>query len=362
MAVQKIGVASFLSMARQAPILDVRSPAEFTHAHIPGAYAFPLFTDEQRKDVGTTYKQVSREAAIKKGLTYFGPGMRDRVEKAEALLQAFHQRATHTGASPKTLLVHCWRGGMRSAAVSWLLDLYGFNVYTLAGGYKAYRHWVIDTYTSSFPMRVLGGYTGSGKTYILQELAKRNEPVLDLEHIAGHRGSAFGNIGMPDQPSQEHFENLLATALNAVGVLPGQAYTGKPLWVEDESQRIGTVNLPQHFWTHMRQSPVYFMEVPFAERLDHVVKEYGSFDREQLVSAVSRISRRLGGLETKQTLEKLAAEDISGAFAILLRYYDKYYLKGLHNRNKLDDLLQTVPFGKVAATSQAEQLLKFITQ
>lgn len=360
MAVQKIEVDVFLAKARHAPVLDVRSPSEYGHAHIPGAYSFPLFSDEERKRVGTAYKQVSRETAIKIGLDFFGPKMRTIVEKAENLLHSFHQIPEGGNCEHRTLLVHCWRGGMRSAAIAWLLDLYGFKIYTLIGGYKKYRHWVIDTYSTVFPLHVLGGYTGSGKTYVLRQLKQRDEPVIDLEQLAGHKGSAFGNIGMPVQPTQEHFENLLCNALNEVGVRPRIPYTGRPIWMEDESQRIGTVNIPQPFWLLMRSAPVYFLDIPFEQRLGHIVSEYGSLDREGLRNAVTRISRRLGGLETKTVLEKLEQGDIPAAFTLLLKYYDKWYLKGLHNRTALEELLHTIPSEEVSAEVNSFRLLEKI--
>src|SRR5690348_9334071 len=127
MPIKKLSITEFLKLSHQHPVLDVRSPGEYSHAHIPGAYSLPLFTDEERKVVGTTYKQQSREAAIKVGLDYFGPKMRSMVEEVEKLCEK---------RGGKTVLVHCWRGGMRSAGVAWLLDLYGFKVYTLVGGYK----------------------------------------------------------------------------------------------------------------------------------------------------------------------------------------------------------------------------------
>ena len=146
-------------------MLDVRSPAEYKHAHIPGAISFPLFSDEERKVVGTNYKQKSREEAIKIGLDYFGPKMRAMVEEVEKILDfspdGNRDRISDldkseiasrfpSGPTSKIVLVHCWRGGMRSAAIAWLLDLYGFKVYTLVGGYKKFRHWVIDTFSLSF--------------------------------------------------------------------------------------------------------------------------------------------------------------------------------------------------------------------
>jgi tRNA 2-selenouridine synthase len=279
------------------------------------------------------------------------------VEQAEQLLRTHHSVSQIEKPAHRTFLVHCWRGGMRSAAIAWLLDMYGFKVFTLIGGYKKYRHWIIDTYSTGIPLQLLGGYTGSGKTYVLNQLKDRGQSVIDLEKLASHKGSAFGSIGMPAQPTQEHFENLLGAALNEYGVQPGMPYTGVPIWAEDESQRIGTVNIPQSFWLHMRTAPVYFLDIPFDQRLGHIVKEYGPLDIERLKSAVTRISRRLGGMETKTVLENLEKGEIGAAFSLLLKYYDKWYLKGLHNRTDLEKSLHTVSSDEVNAEANAARIL-----
>src|SRR5690349_3938181 len=251
MAITKLSISEFLKLSQEHPVIDVRSPGEFRHAHIPGAISLPLFTDEERKVVGTAYKQQSREAAIKIGLDYFGPKMRPMVEEVIA-------KCGEKG----TLLVHCWRGGMRSGAVAWLLDLYGFKVYSLVGGYKAYRNHVLQVFEEPIPLRILGGYTGTGKTELLQQLEKEGDLVIDLEKLACHMGSAFGSYKMPPQPTQEMFENLLANELEAKkGLLA--AGKGPAVWVEDESQRIGNLNLPNAFWKTMREAPILFLEVAF---------------------------------------------------------------------------------------------------
>jgi tRNA 2-selenouridine synthase len=197
---------------------------------MPGALNLPLFTDEERKVVGTAYKQQSREVAIKIGLDYFGPKMRKMVEEVESLVWSwesgisagFEDESSKSETNGKSenkvkreVFVYCWRGGMRSAGVAWLLDLYGFKVYTLAGGYKAFRNHVLQTFTQSYPFRIIGGYTGSGKTEVLNELENLGQVVIDLEDIACHKGSAFGSYNMPPQPRQEMFENKLGLALQA---------------------------------------------------------------------------------------------------------------------------------------------------
>jgi tRNA 2-selenouridine synthase len=334
MLAEKKDITVFLELAKLHPVIDVRSPGEFAHAHIPGAYNLPLFTDEERKQVGTAYKQESRETAIKIGLDYFGVKMRKMVEEMETFTKASKEQ---------TLLIHCWRGGMRSAAIAWLMNLYGFKVYTLAGGYKAYRKWVMEQFEKEYPFHIVGGYTGSAKTLVMQELARQSSVMIDLEGIAKHKGSAFGALGEGLQPSQEMFENLLATALINASQQCRSANGEAPIWLEDESQRIGLVNIPQPLWKTIRNSPVYFLDIPFEERLNYIVEGYGKFDREKLIGAIIRIQKRLGGLETKTAVGCMVEGDIKESFRILLKYYDKYYLKGLHSRDQLDQLLHTIP-------------------
>lgn len=355
MAVQKIDIEEFLRLAAQHPVLDVRSPGEYKHAHIPGAHSFPLFSDEERKVVGTAYKQHSREQAIKFGLDYFGVKMRKMVEEAEKIADSHKPIVkkvddTLSAAGSKTILVHCWRGGMRSGAVAWLLDLYGFKIYSLAGGYKAFRRWSLQQFEKKYSFRILGGYTGSGKTYLLQNLQKAGETIINLEGLAHHKGSAFGNIGMPAQPTQEQFENKLALALFAAG-------SNTAIWLEDESQRIGDVNIPINIWHQMRKTQVFFIDIPFEERLTHIVAEYGKLERERLVNAVIRIKKRLGGLETKEAINALIEDRVEDCFRILLTYYDKWYSRGLHNRENLEALLYKLPC-KTVDESNTKQLLQ----
>jgi tRNA 2-selenouridine synthase len=315
--------------------------------------------------VGTAYKQQGRETAIKIGLDFFGPKMRAMIDYTESL----------TGSGSRQVLVHCWRGGMRSAGVAWLLDLYGFKVYTLVGGYKSFRHWVIETFSFPFSFSILGGYTGSGKTYVLEELRKNGAAVINLEKLACHKGSAFGSIGMPQQPAQEMFENLLGQELRAFiksdvtsdgnGIdHPATLLMNQQdrIWLEDESERLGLVNIPHTLWKCMSRSPLLFITIPFEERLKHIVQEYGSLDKERMAGAITRIKKRLGGLETKTALENLATGDIESCFRILLRYYDKSYNKALDKRDQPKDLVtsldcSTVDPLKIAGKITAHELL-----
>jgi tRNA 2-selenouridine synthase len=335
MAVEKITIGQFAEMAGKYPVLDVRSPGEYSHAHIPGAHSLPLFTDEERKVTGTTYKQKSREAAIKVGVDYFGPKMRPMIEEVEKII------GNRQSAIGNQVIVHCWRGGMRSAGVAWLLDLYGFKVYTIVGGYKAFRNWVLKQFGESYQFKILGGYTGSGKTVLIKELKENGETIIDLEGLAHHKGSAFGALGEEPQPTQEMFENLLALEL--------YQKAGKSIWLEDEAQRIGKLSVPNAMWKTMRSSPVSFLDIPFEERLEHLVKGYGRFATERLADSIMRIQKKLGGLETKNALIYLEEGNMTECFRILLHYYDKLYGKSLKNRENLESLLTTIPCETVEA-------------
>jgi len=375
--IQKITIEQFLELAKQHPVFDVRSPGEYKHAQIPGAYSLPLFTDEERKIVGTAYKQESREAAIKIGLDFFGVKMKSMIEETESIVSRFSFPVTGSplkepknSKSPngqqvtRNVLVHCWRGGMRSAGVAWLLDLYGFKVYTLVGGYKAYRKWVLTQFEKDYNFNIIGGYTGSGKTLLLHELKKQNQTVIDLEALANHKGSAFGAIGEKEQPKQEMFENLLAEKLQAAShKLQKKPDSGSPfrglggIYLEDESQRIGNLQLPMLLWSTMRRSPLYFLDIPFAKRLEYITEEYGKFEKQELADAILRIQRRLGGLATKEAIGYLEEGKYRESFRILLNYYDKWYTKGLQNRENLSSLLNKIPCSGVDTQINTEKIL-----
>lgn len=326
MGIQKMNIDNFIletnASIGSSIIIDVRSPAEFEHAHIPTALNLPLFNNEERAFIGTTYKKQSREAAIKAGLPLFGTKMLSMIETVESWIK---NKQKENDLTKPSIYVHCWRGGMRSAAVAWLLDLYGYKVIQLTGGYKAYRNWVLEQFTITYPLKVLGGYTGSGKTEILQALQEKNYAVIDLEGLAHHKGSAYGAIGQLPQPSQEMFENILADKLFEVNKKQ------KSIWIEDESQRIGKVLIPTPLFHLMRNSTCYFMTIPFEQRLAFIVQGYGKFDAQSLIEATERIQKRLGGLETKNALAHIMQGELKEAFSILLKYYDKWYEKNAKN-------------------------------
>ncbi len=332
MAIQKIHIEQALTLAKSLPVFDVRSPSEYAHAHIPGAISLPIFDDAQRAEIGTSYKQNSVQDAIKIGLKHFGHKLNDYINIVEE-----HANTT----SNSEIILHCWRGGMRSQAMAWVLDFYGYDVYLIIGGYKAYRNHVLNSFQLPIEFNVLGGSTGSAKTFILEKLKEMGESVIDLEGIAHHRGSSFGALGMPIQPSQEQFENNLHKELsNYFSIDEEQGYhQPKKIWIENESQRIGLVNIPKVLFERMLSSKLVVLQIPFEERLKLIVEQYGKFTKEELIDATIRIQKKLGGLETKNVISFLEVGNIYKAFELLLMYYDRGYKAASSRTNRIPSIL-----------------------
>ncbi|GAB4460418.1 MAG: tRNA 2-selenouridine(34) synthase MnmH [Elainellaceae cyanobacterium] len=301
-------------LAAPGVLLDVRSPAEFAQGHIPGAVSFPLFTDDERAKVGTCYKQQGRDAAVELGFSLAGPKFAGFIAQARSLADGGPVR------------LHCWRGGMRSEAVAWVLGMGGLSVKTLAGGYKTFRRWALEVPAVARPIWILGGMTGTGKTEVLHALAERGEQVLDLEAIAHHRGSSFGMLGQPPQPSNEQFENEIA-------VRWAEFDPACPVWIEAESKRIGLCRVPESLFRQMDQAPVLELVRPKPERLEILVKDYGNFSTDDLVAATERIRKRLGGLRTQEAIALIQEGRLREAFDRLLIYYDKTYTYDLTRRS-----------------------------
>jgi tRNA 2-selenouridine synthase len=336
--VKPLDISDFLEATKnRANVLDVRSPGEFVQGHIPGAKNLILFNNEERAEIGTLYKQKGRQPAVVRGLEIVGPKLTSLVGAAKV------------HAENGELFVHCWRGGMRSGFVASLLDMYGIKTYTLKGGYKKFRTLVLESFKEKRKIQILGGKTGSGKTYVLQKLKEAGEEILDLEGIAHHKGSSFGALGQLPQPSQEQFENEIYTALQKTD-------PSKNIWLEDESRLVGKNIIPPGLWENMRSSKVFFLEIPFEERLQHILKDYGKFKPEDLQNAVIRITKRLGMQQTMEALAAIESGDIKTAFAHCLHYYDKAYLHGLEKRERSE--IVRVEVDKVDHDKSCDLLLK----
>ena len=304
------------------PVVDVRSPGEYAQGHIPGAHSLPLFSDKERAAVGTTYKHQGREAAMALGMKYVTPKLESLVARARELARA-----------DGSIGVHCWRGGLRSGAVAWLLRQHGLHAVSLAGGYKAFRAWALSTWgdiampvprakqrrgtpeaadevltagglpvslveaAQSIPGRrvcVIGGRTGVGKTRVLLALRAMGQAVIDLEGLAQHRGSAFGWVGQqwhnrtpneaPDQPSSEHFCNMCAMEWREAnsrngsnGSSSGSSSSRGWIFVEDEDTHIGGVTLPANLYAMLRCAPLIVrVHLGEAARVKLLVDDYAS--------------------------------------------------------------------------------------
>lgn len=308
-----------------AIVIDVRSPKEFASGHLPGAFNLPLFTDEERAEVGTLYKQQGREIAVLKGLEIVGPKMRPMVEQVKFWM---------SDSSASYVLVHCWRGGMRSGSVGWLLSTVGIEVKLLKGGYKAYRNYIRTQFSKPVPLLVVGGLTGSGKTELLQRLENDGEQFLDLEGIAHHKGSAFGPLGQLEQPTTEQFENNCFAKWRTFDF-------SKLVLLEGESPNIGRVRINDALLEQMRFADLLIVELSRMGRLKRIMNEYGHFAVADLIDTSKRIEKKLGGQNLKIVLEHLNAGRIEDAADILLDYYDRSYWHSLKKKGTqwIDHLL-----------------------
>lgn len=303
---EKLPLPSFLS--QPGPMLDVRSPSEFLQGHIPGSLSLPLFSDQERAEVGTIYKQKGQEPAVDLALQLVGPKLHALVQTGKKIL----------GKEPGRIL--CWRGGMRSGFMARLFESIGYTTSTLQGGYKSFRRFALQLMSDLPPAKlyVIGGLTGSGKTAVLRALKNRGEQVLDLEELAHHRGSAFGSWGLPPQPSQEHFENELAAKWSSFDL-------NRPVWVEDESRLIGTCHLPPSLSKKIYEAPLFYIEKSLEERLQNLLELYGAAPSSFLKDSTYKITKRLGSELTASILHLLENAQTKEAFKLLLNYYDKAY-------------------------------------
>jgi tRNA 2-selenouridine synthase len=296
----------FLSESKDLPVIDVRSPGEYMQGHIPGAVNIPLFDNGERAVVGTIYKNSGRDAAILKGMSIATPKIPQYLQDLRNAAKGRH------------LLVHCWRGGMRSEHMAALFEKEGYEAGVLTGGYKAYRRFVRASFCKPGVVIVIGGYTGSGKTEVLRGISGLGCQVIDLEELACHKGSAFGALGQAPQPTNEQFENNLYQTWSEFDL-------SEPVWFEDESRMIGRVTLPDSLVEMIGRGILVRLEVPKELRARRIVSEYAGFDKTLLSEAVSRISERLGGARTTEALEAIGSGAFDRVADNMLTYYDKAY-------------------------------------
>ncbi len=311
--ITSLEASDFYQYSGSMPVVDVRSPGEFAEGHIAGAINLPVFDDEERAVVGTIYAKRGRSEAAVTGLDFVLPKIHEIIRLAKKL-------APH-----RKLILHCWRGGLRSATIATALDSAGFHVYLLTGGYKAYRTCCRSLVSRSGKIMVLGGYTGSGKTELLRAMLQAGEQVIDLENLAHHRGSAFGALDGLSQPTNEQFENDLFSDWH-------ELLSNQVVWLEDESRMIGRVTLPEYLYTKIATSPLIRIMVPLDIRIENLVREYAGTNHELLAGAIQRVGQKMGGDRMQEALKALHCEDYCRVAELMLVYYDKAYEFSLSRR------------------------------
>ncbi len=289
--------------------IDVRSPREFSHDHIPGALNIPIFENEEHKEIGTLYRLAGKEDAIVRGTEIVGGKLSHIIEE----IQKHRDR---------NLVIYCARGGMRSGSVASLVSSLGMEVSRLDRGYKGYRRYILDrleSLTLETPVVILQGLTGTGKTEILLEIPEH----LDLEGMAGHRSSIFGAIGL-EQKTQKRFESLIVERLDELRDAP-------VIVIEGESQKIGNLHIPDSLFNIMRSSPAVMITATIQRRAEIIVNEYGpGCSTEKVLPIVHSLNQKLGK-ETVATLEELYLSGNLHDFTslILEKYYDPLYRHSL---------------------------------
>jgi tRNA 2-selenouridine synthase len=311
-----ITVEELVRSDKYVPV-DVRSPIEHEEAAIPGSVNIPLFTNEERQEIGILYKQSGNQAAKWRAMEIVSP-------KLPSLLNEIKNLEAN-GAKP---VIHCWRGGSRSKAVASFLEFSGVPSIRLAGGYRAYREYILDKIPEILPDKavVLHGLTGTGKTVILEKLQEKGFPVIDLEHMANHRGSLFGTIGIGEGHNQKTFDALLFERLLEIK-------ESEYFIVEAESKRIGRAVQPDFMMDLKKNGTHFLIQCSLENRVDRIYGEYVESYKEKqwfqdvVIEKVKRIEKRLKSPDLVQSIEYATQnKNYKEVISILLEhYYDPRY-------------------------------------
>jgi tRNA 2-selenouridine synthase len=320
-------------------VIDARSPSEFSLDHLPGAVNWPSLDDEERRLVGTEYKQVSPFEARKRGAVLVARNIARHLER-------------EAGDLPREWrpLVYCWRGGQRSGALALVLGQVGFDVHVLEGGYREFRRRVVtalETAGTDLNLRLICGKTGSGKSRLLQALAAQGEQVLDLEALALHRGSVLGALPGEPQPSQKQFESALWQLLQHFD-------RGRPVWVESESRLIGRLRVPEALLQHMRSAACLRVEMPIAARVQLLMEDYVHFTRDpsHLCERLDSLREVRGHALVEEWQSAVRAGQLEDAVSRLLdEHYDPIYLRSM-GRNYAD--FDNAPTLLIASGAEAD--------
>ena len=293
--------------------IDVRCPREFAKGHFTKAINIPLFSDSEYQNIGITYKEMGQEAATQMGLKYASKSSTSILKQISNL-------------NLENIIIYCARGGMRSKGFQLLLDNAGHYSFRINKGYKSIRAHTLSSYKSKREIVIIAGSTGTGKTNLLHQMKKDGHNVIDLEHLANHRGSAFGDLGLSEQSTQQQFENDLSYYWL-------QTDRNNLVFIESESRKIGRTVIPDDIWTQMLNGIYLKIDMNIDRRIKNLIKDYGHFSKGELKSRINRISKKLGGQNVKIAIKLLEKNDLSKLCELLLdNYYDKMYDTAYENR------------------------------
>lgn len=311
-----ISVQELISSKKYIPV-DVRAPIEHRDSAIPGSVNIPLFSNEEREEIGILYKKEGEKAAKWRAMEIVSPKLPQLLGEIKDLKK--------TGAEP---VIHCWRGGMRSRSVASFLDYAGIQSYRLEGGYRAYREYILEQIPHLLPEKVvvLHGMTGTGKTELLQALQEKGYPVVDLEKMANHRGSIFGMIGLGEAHNQKTFDALLFERLNEI---KGSSY----FIVEAESKRIGRAAQPEEMMEKKKVNGIHFLvKSSIPNRVERIYEEYvepfirQTWFEEEVEEKVSKLLKRMNHTIAPSLQNALEEKNYRKLIEILLiHYYDPRY-------------------------------------
>lgn len=342
---KQIEIKELLNHLENKVLIDVRSPKEFEEFHIPGAVNLPLFSNKEREIVGTIFKQKGQEPAKRVGLEFVSPK-----------LPKLYERVCELREQGEDTVIYCWRGGMRSKSLATFMTMMGMPCLQLKGGIRSFRKLITEELNEfaveQKPFIVIEGYTGSRKTDMLQVLEKEGYPVIDLEGLAGHRGSIFGSVGLMPK-SQKAFECHLWERLR-------ELKDAKYYIIEGESKRIGRVVLPEFINKGKEEGTGFLIKYPFEKRVEAIIAEYDpANNKEALVEAYDHLKRYLKPLFIQELDSAFLEENWNQFVGLLLTYYydPRYKHKHLeYEREATPILAATVQDGVTAIKNEIGKL------
>ncbi len=327
--INRINIQKALSI-KDAVMIDVRSPKEFEEDTIPDAINIPILSDEERERVGYLYKQVGREKAKELGLQYASYKLVDFYKEIKSIIY-----------NKKVPVLFCYRGGMRSSSVATIMDIMGLYVHVLEGGYKSYRSYVMDNlpcFAEKFNFIVLHGYTGVGKTKLLDALINKNMQVIDIEGLAKNSGSVFGSLAYrSNSNSQKAFESLLLRAY--------QSFESSIVFTESESKRVGRVILPDFMFNDMVNGYHVLIKTSMKNRINNIMEDYIDVDipdrNNRIIEAISKLRKRLGNDKVNELIGEVNAGDYYSAIeTLMVDYYDPLYEYSIKKVEQYDLIIE----------------------